>query len=190
MSGPLSSALIAAVGALDKLGLRYAIVGGLAAGAWGIARSTRDADLYVELPAPRRLELSRALTDAGFDVPAMDEELQNFGVFRSKSSAGVFVDIFDAVGPLGEQLLAHRRKIEVFDHELWVTAPEELFLLKAFSDRARAFEDLVGLASLPGLGLDLEYIQEWAKRLDASMGSDEVSERIRNALAQARGIPC
>jgi hypothetical protein len=63
-------------------------------------------------------------------------------------------------------------------------------LLKAFSDRARDFEDLVGLASLPGLGLDLEYIQEWAKRLDASMGSDEVSERIRNALAQARGIPC
>jgi hypothetical protein len=59
-------------------------------------------------------------------------------------------------------------------------------LLKAFSERARDFEDIVGPASLPKLQLDLKYIQEWEKRLDDSIGGDEVTERVREALAQGR----
>jgi predicted nucleotidyltransferase len=186
MTGALSGALLSAVRALDKAGLRYALVGGLAVGAWGVSRSTRDADLYAELPLDRRLELRRALEVNGFHVPAMDDELRTFGVFRSRSADGVFVDIFDAVGPLGAQLLERRREIEVFDTKLWVTAPEELFLLKAFSDRARDFEDLVSLASLRRLKLDIGYIEAWAARLDQSIGSNEVTERVKRALAKAR----
>ena len=172
MSATLSRALLGAVSVLDGMGLRYAVVGGLAVGAWGVSRSTRDADLYAELPSSRRPELQRELEAAGFHVPAMDEELRTFGVFRSRSAEGVFVDIFDAVGPLGEQLLNRRREIKVLGKKLWVTAPEELFLLKAFSDRARDFEDLVGLASISQLKLDLGYIETWAGRLDESIGSE------------------
>jgi hypothetical protein len=182
----LAHALIRAIDAIDEVGLRYAIVGGLAAGAWGVNRSTRDADLYAELSPVGRQRLKPALESRKFDVPAMEEELGTFGVFRARSADGVFVDIFDAVGPLGEALLEHRRQIDVFDRKLWVTAPEELFLLKAFSDRERDFEDLVSLASLPKLQLDLEYILSWARRLDESIGSNEVTERVRSALSKAR----
>jgi hypothetical protein len=59
-------------------------------------------------------------------------------------------------------------------------------LLKAFSERARDFEDLVSLASLPDLKLDLGYIEQWAARLDQSIGTDEVTERVRQALAKAK----
>jgi hypothetical protein len=182
MTLALERALTGAIESLDEVGLPYAIVGGLAAGAWGVNRSTRDADLYAELPAGRRELLQQALRNRGFHVPAMNEELGTFGVFRSRSADGVFVDIFDAVGPLGEALLLHRREISVFDRKVWVTAPEELFLLKAFSDRARDFDDLVSLASRPELKLNVEYIAQWAKALDQSIGSDEVSERVRKAL--------
>lgn len=186
MIGALSGALLSAVRALDEVGLRYALVGGLAVGAWGVSRSTRDADIYAELPPDRQPVLRRALEAEGFEVPGMEEELRTFGVFRSRSVDGVFVDIFNAVGPLGEQLLDHRREIEVFDRKLWVTAPEELFLLKAFSERARDFEDLVSLASLRELKLDLVYIEDWAARLDQSIGTDEVTGRVRQALAKAK----
>lgn len=186
MTTGLAHTLIRAIDAIDEVGLRYAIVGGLAAGAWGVNRSTRDADLYVELSSAGRQRLKPALESREFEVPAMEEELRTFGVFRSRSADGVFVDIFDAVGPLGDALLEHRREIDVFDRKLWVTAPEELFLLKAFSDRARDFEDLVSLASIPKLQLDLEYIQSWARRLDESIGGNEVSERVRAALSKAR----
>jgi len=186
MTGALPRTLLAAVDALDGLKLRYAIVGGLAVGAWGVSRSTRDADLYAELATDRRTDLQRALEAAGFHVPAMEEELRTLGMFRSRSAEGIFVDIFDAVGPLGEQLLSRRRQIDVFGKRLWVTAPEELFLLKAFSERARDFEDLVGLASVPRLKLDLGYIRDWARRLDESIGSDEVTTRVNQALAKAK----
>jgi hypothetical protein len=185
MTGSLAHALTDAVDALDQVGLRYAIVGGLAAGAWGVSRSTRDADLYAELPSDRRGALQAALEHKGFHVPAMHQELQQFGVFRSRSGDGVFVDIFDAVGPLGDQILTRRRELTVFQHTLWVTTPEDLFLLKAFSDRARDFEDLVALARQPRARLDLDYIDDWSKRLDQSIGGDEVGERVRRALADA-----
>ncbi|MBN2576458.1 MAG: nucleotidyltransferase [Deltaproteobacteria bacterium] len=186
MTAALEHALTDAVEVFDQAEIRYAIVGGLAVGAWGVSRSTRDVDFYAELPSGRRPGLAKALVEKGFDVPAMEEELRRFGVFRSRSSEGVFVDIFDAVGPLGEELLAHRREVAVFGRTLWVTAPEELFLLKAFSDRERDFEDLVSLASLPRLRIDFDYVRKWAERLDRSIGSDEVSGRVRESLARAQ----
>jgi hypothetical protein len=44
-------ALFEGVSALEALGLRYAVVGGLAVGVWALPRATRDVDLYAELPS-------------------------------------------------------------------------------------------------------------------------------------------
>jgi predicted nucleotidyltransferase len=186
MTAPLELALTSAIEALDEANLRYAVIGGLAVGAWGVSRSTRDADLYAELPSERRAALRTALESRGFHVPAMLEELERYGVFRSRSAHGVFVDIFDAVGPLGDALLERRRELQVFGRTVWVTAAEELFLLKAFSERERDFDDLVSLASLPKLGLDVSYIRDWATKLDQSIGGDEVSDRVTRALERAK----
>lgn len=106
----LGKALVSTLEVLEDVGLRYAIVGGLAIGAWGVSRSTRDVDVYVELPSDRRI-LEKALSRRGFHVPAMEEELERFGVFRSRSADGIFVDIFPAVGPLGEAILERRKSI-------------------------------------------------------------------------------
>ena len=59
--------------------------------------------------------------------------------------SGVFVDIFDATGPLGEAILTHRQRCQVGEVALWYARAEELAALKAFSDRPRDFEDLVAL---------------------------------------------
>lgn len=66
---------------------------------------------------------------------------------------------------------------------LWVIAPEERAALKAFSDRPRDFVDLVTFVNRTKAKLDLGYVEEWARTLDASIGTDEVSERVHNALA-------
>ena len=142
MTPEVGQALLAAVDTLDGLGIRYAIVGGLAVGAWGVNRSTRDADLYAELPEAERPALQRAMERRGFHVPAMDEEL------------------------------------------VWFIAPEDLAVLKAFSERPRDFEDLVNLSAVVGARMDVAYIRRWAKQLDESIGSNDVSERLEKALAQ------
>src|SRR5262245_13522969 len=137
MTPKLKRALDDGVEAVEGLGLRYAVVGGLAVGAWAIPRATRDVDIYAELPQSMRPALARELTARGFQIPAMEEELERFGVFRSRSRDGVFLDIFDSTGPLGAAILDRRRQAPLAGRILWVVAPEDLALLKAFSDRPR-----------------------------------------------------
>jgi hypothetical protein len=183
----LEKSLLAAVETLDSLQLKYAVVGGLAVSAWARPRSTRDVDLYAEIPEGFEVELQHGLEDRGFHVPALSEELQQYGVFRSKHRAsGVFLDIFSATGPLGEAILEHRRKIVLDSHELWLISAENLVLLKAFSDRPRDFEDLVMLYG-NGPTLDQAYIDHWTRMLDESIGTTEVAERIQRARTRGAG---
>lgn len=188
---PLQPALDAALDALEGLGLRYAVVGGLAVGAWGVPRATKDVDLYAELATAVRPRLRRELLQRNFDVPAMDEELERFGVFRSLfRPTSVFVDIFDAENPLGEAILKRRREVQVQGRIRWTAAAEDLAVLKAFSDRARDHEDLMKLIAVGGGKLDMPYIENWARELDRSMGGDEVTERLKRAQHEAaRRVP-
>ncbi len=185
MEAKLRNALTRAIEAVESIGLRHAIVGGIAVGAWGVVRATKDADLYVELPEAMRDPLRRAMEVRGFDVPAMESELAHFGVFRIRSDAGVFVDVFNSVGPLGEAILDRRKQVDVGDRRFWVASAEDLFVLKAFSDRERDHQDLEQLVRTLGDQLDRPYIDRWARDLDASIGSNEVTGRVRDAWARA-----
>lgn len=181
-------ALLEGVSAVEEVGLRYAIVEGLALGVWAIPRATRDVDLYVELPASSRSNLRETLTRRGFDVPAMDAELAQFGVFRSKLlKERVFLDIFDAVGPLGESILNRKRRVTAAGRDLWFASAEDLALLKAFSDRPRDHDDLVALVSISEPPLDEGYLKRWTTLLDESIGGTEVSDRIMEARRRASG---
>lgn len=187
MSTPvLREALDAATEALESLGLRYALIGGLAVSVWSAARATQDIDLYADLPVERRPDIRQALMLRGFDVPAMDEELERFGVFRSLfRPTDVFVDVFDADNPIGEAILSRRREVKAEGKVRWTAAPEDLVILKAFSDRPRDFEDLMKLVAVREPMLDMDYVERWARELDRSIGGDEVSERLRQARAGA-----
>lgn len=115
----------------------------------------------------------------------MAEELNRFGVFRSKDeSTGVFVDIFDAVGSLGEAILQHRIQGRLADVSVWLARADELAVLKLYSDRRRDFDDVVALIEHADISVD--YLQRWAKELDASIGSDEVCARLASALQEAQ----
>jgi hypothetical protein len=182
----LRAALDAAIEAFEGLGLRYALVGGLAVSVWSAARATKDIDLYADLPGERRKDIRQELVHRGFDVPAMDEELERFGVFRSLfRPTDVFVDVFDADNPIGEAILSRRCEVKAEGKVRWTAAPEELVILKAFSDRPRDFEDLIKLIAIREPRLDMDYIERWARDLDRSIGGDEVSERLRLAKVGA-----
>ena len=131
---PLRPPLDIATEVLDRLSIRYALVGGLAVGVWGASRATDDIDLFAEIVPSVRPLLRRELVQREFDVPAMEEELQQFGVFRSLfRPTDVYLDIFDAQNPLGEAILARRRNVPVQGRARWTAAAEDLAVLKAFS---------------------------------------------------------
>lgn len=173
---------------LDRLGRPYAVAGGLAVAAWGVPRATRDVDAYVALDAPSdRDAVRRGLEGLGYHVPAMEREIEEMGVFRSRSPDGVFLDLFNATGPLGEAILAGRRAVRLADRSIWYVAPEELAVLKAFSDRPRDHEDLAALMAVMADRLDLDRVRRWARRIDAELGAGEVMERLQRAQQAAGG---
>jgi hypothetical protein len=141
------------------------------------------------MPSSRRArhDLERELGRRGFDVPAMEEELRQFGVFRSKlRRERVFFDIFDATGPLGEAILERRRKVATDGGDIWFASAEDVALLKAFSDRARDQDDLVALLAVSRPGLDASYMDTWVRLLDESIGGTDVSERLAEARRRAQ----
>lgn len=190
MTPELERTLGRAVEALDALRLRYAVIDGLAFSAWAEPRATREVDLYCELPPAQLDPLRRELEARGFHAPAVREDLARFGAFRCRSRAdGVFLDLFDAVGPLGEAILDRRRALAFDDKTLWLCSPEDLVVLKAFSNQERDFEDLATLVTRLGRTLDAPYIDRWARQLDEGLGSDEVRERIRRARTRISTSP-
>ncbi|MBI4677085.1 MAG: hypothetical protein HY748_05830 [Elusimicrobia bacterium] len=51
---------------MQSLGIRHALVGGWAAVAWGVVRTTRDIDLLADIPATARRAAAADLQKAGF----------------------------------------------------------------------------------------------------------------------------
>ncbi|MBI3186047.1 MAG: hypothetical protein HYZ28_28250 [Myxococcales bacterium] len=185
MNVHLERPLLSALDALGECRLRYALVGGLAVGVWGVPRATGDVDLWAELPDRLRPKLRGALIARGFEVPDMEGELQQFGVFRSLfRPQRIFLDVFDAGNPLGEAILAHRVRARLFDRSVWLVRAEELAVLKAIADRAKDRDDLVAIlrSSRP----DTRVILHWAEQVDRSIGSTEVRDRFEAALRAAK----
>src|SRR5438093_11402934 len=61
------------VDALNRGGVRYVIVGGLAAGTHGVVRATRDLDLVPDPERSNMDRLARVLSDLGGQHPVTDQ---------------------------------------------------------------------------------------------------------------------
>jgi hypothetical protein len=184
MNNPLAQVLSAAIRAVEGLDFRYALVGGLALAARGGIRATRAVDLFVAIPDQGRPRLQAALEAEGFHVPALEEELTAMGVFRSRHrGAGLFLDIFNAVGELGDAILDHCTPVQLATLSVATARAEEIAVLKVFSDRPRDTDDLRRLLTASLGSFDLAYVRKWAVALDASLRSDEVSKRLDDAIA-------
>lgn len=64
-------------GALDRAGVEWMLVGGLAVGAWTEPRGTKDCDLAIAVPEDAT-SLARTLADAGLGVPFDGERVRRW----------------------------------------------------------------------------------------------------------------
>jgi hypothetical protein len=184
-------ATLAVVTVLDDLGLRYLIGGSLASSLHGIPRSTRDADLAVELPAPRVGELVAALRDSFY----VDDEAARSAVARRASFNVIHlptmfkVDLFvlgdDA---LARSELARRERHSIGDPpvEVFVASAEDVVIQKLLWYRLgrevsdRQWLDLVGVLKVQGERLDTDYLRRWAGELG-------LEDLLGEAVEAARG---
>lgn len=184
---------------LSELGLRWALVGGLAVSARAAPRFTRDLDLAVAAPNDKAAEtLVASLVARGYAVVAVVEQtaVSRLATVRlvppSESEQGVVVDLLFASSGIEAEIVAAADTIEVMPSLMVpVAKPGHLLALKVLSrDDAERPQDAADIrALLDGLSDEEERLATEAATLIQHRGfnrSREIVADVRTALALRR----
>lgn len=164
MSSP-RAVLIASLDTLKAGGFDYILYGGLAAGLWGEPRYTEDVDLVLFIPERHAVKFLREAAKHGF---AVDEDLaiqqiQVSGWARLPLGAKKspwHLDLTLGDSPFDRSALARKKRVELFEREIWVASPEDLLVYKLVSWRDRDVMDVHAIVKRQKY-LDLPYLKKW-----------------------------
>ncbi len=175
----LLAALEPVVSVLEELGVEYSVVGSVASSAYGIARSTVDADIVANLPAVRVDALvARLEQDYYVDRDAARDATRRRSMFNVIHLATMIkVDVY----VLGNRefdrgSFARRVTRTLIDTKgartYQLDTAEDTVLHKLEWYRAggdvsdRQWGDIVGVLTIQGDALDRAYLDHWANVLD------------------------
>ncbi|MBS1248817.1 MAG: hypothetical protein MAG431_00379 [Chloroflexi bacterium] len=165
------------VEALDKLNIPYFITGSLATATHGVARSTMDVDMLVDLQLKEVEPFERYLEGAFFvDVQMMRKAIRQGRSFNIIHKETVFkVDFFPIKNsPFDQVQLSRRIALSLTgnpDQKAYVSSPEDNILAKLAWYRKggevsdRQWGDVINVIKIQGDSLDRKYLRKWALHL-------------------------
>jgi hypothetical protein len=140
---------------LEREGVRYVVVSGVAVVLRGRVRPVFDLDIVVD-PAPdESARALRALLGAGF-VPSIPLPLSVVSVMRTFDNAGREVDLFTRYHIPFEALWADAEHVPVGGGVARVVSLEHLLRAKRINGRPHDLEDIAGLLALEAGGMGKE----------------------------------
>lgn len=168
----ISKALRDIVSIMERLGLAYAVIGGIAVRAYGIPRPTYDLDFTVSIPRDRLTELYGSVEASGYSVPenyqsGWVDTVAGMPLVKIRcylQGQGVDVDVFLAETPFQQEIVNRRRLVETLDGSVWLASPEDVVLLKLLAYRSRDISDVNDILFTHGQ-LDKDYLLHWAERI-------------------------
>ena len=174
--------------ALDTLGVPYAVMGGIAASAWGLPRFTHDIDVAVNLRASETGPLLRTLEERGYVIPeefrrGWSDRLAGTRKLAVKRLLGKHVwdvDVFLAESDFLRSALRRRRLVDLDGRQTPLITPEDLIVMKLLAWRPKDQGDIDDLLLVVG-ALDEAYLREWAERLAIRDRLDEAWRRAGRA---------
>jgi predicted nucleotidyltransferase len=165
-------------GVLERAGVPYMVIGGLANLAWGEPRTTMDVDITVntgETSIPAILELAKELGSLLAEDP--EEVAERGRLVPIRTLGGVRVDMALATLPFELDAIARARIIDLEGVEIPVCTPEDLIVMKSVSQRARDHEDVIGILRRQRDSLDLERLDQTISGLAAELSEPELADR-------------
>jgi hypothetical protein len=162
---------------LEPLQVPMAVMGGLALAKWKSIRATRYVDLLVD-PGDTPIDnLIQQLQGAGFRakrsdpvIRLTDAEFIQLWYEPPETLIDVQVDFMLARTPFQKEAVARRVRIpdKGLGFETAVVSCENLILLKLCAGRLIDRADAVDLLRANRNSLDVDYLLQWAERLDLS----------------------
>lgn len=141
---------------LVAAGADFVVVGGLAVGAWGVVRGTKDVDVVVAPDAPNLKRIAAVAVAAGGHVQQGDALLGTPISIASALAHGEQVAIETNLGrldvvqgldgvPSFEELKSRATEVEILGTEVWVCSRDDLMAMKRAAGRTRDLADLEDL---------------------------------------------
>lgn len=166
---------------LSEAGIASMVIGGIAVGAWGEPRLTRDADLKVLL-GRQDAEQLLAVLGADYDPlsPNAREMLRRQAMVFVQDSLGARLDLLLADTPYDVSAIDRGRDVEIEPGiTLRMCSPEDLVIYKLISTRPRDHEDVVGVIRRQGGALDHSYVESWLRQFEQALDDSTLVSEYR-----------
>jgi len=167
-SAPGQSALLMADVAelLSKQGVRYAVIGAMAAAVHGIVRASLDADAVVALQVREAPTLRQFLTEEGYDTALRTGDVDDPipGLLEIKDRHGNRVDLLIGLRGMDPELLDRTRQVRLAEAVLEVVGREDFIAMKAFAGGPVDLADARAVIDLDRGSLDLKLLRRLAQR--------------------------
>jgi len=183
----LEALAISLIEAVESAGVEFMVVGAVAAGAYGVPRSTRDVDLLISANIAGALAAVIAKLEpvAQFDAQILFDTL-TWGrrhVGLSRSAPPFKIELFEMFDdPFVKSEFARRQNVFVptLARATWLPTPEDVIVQKLRWGRSKDLDDARDVLAVQSPNtLDMAYIRNWCMQ-------HGTEKRLEIALA---GIP-
>jgi hypothetical protein len=172
---------------LERAGIDYCIVGGLASIAYGRPRLTLDADLVVSLQPMQVRSLIEAFPAKDFYLPPADvlhAELQresrgHFNILHQHSALRADCYLLGR-SELAQWEIVNRQRLPFGSGDAWFAPPESIIVHKLIFHREggseKHIDDIRGILTAC-TSIDRTIIERWVEQLGLTEGWSKASER-------------
>jgi hypothetical protein len=170
---------------LDGVKIPYVLVGSFASNAYGVSRSTQDADIVVQTRSGQISELTKALGPA-FELETQMQFETVTGTQKTllrERESGFAIELFElSSDPHDQQRFSRRRQLSVLDRETWILTVEDVLVTKLnwlrLANRTKDMLDIRSVIAVQGDAIDWPYVERWCDQ----HGSRPLLEKIRDEL--------
>jgi predicted nucleotidyltransferase len=170
---------------LDKLSVKYMIIGGQAVLLYGEPRLTKDIDVTLGAGAERLndiLDLSKKLK-----LIPLAHDVKNFVehtmVLPLKDNvSGLRIDFIFSFTDYEREAIERAKPVKVKKRTVNFASAEDIIIHKIFSGRPRDLEDIRGILK-KNKDIGRDYINKWLKVFDES-GSDNLMGKFKSVDAE------
>lgn len=170
---------------MEQAGLPSVVIGGLAVGAWGEPRLTRDADLKVLARRDERSRILQILADFTPLHADPDEAFRRHGVAFFQDPIGTRIDVMLAETSFDETAIGRARTVEIQPGlPLRICSAEDLIVYKMVSLRLRDRVDVEGIIRRQGDQLDDTYVEDWLRQFEQALDDSTLISEYRRLRQQ------
>jgi len=167
-SAPGQSALLMAdvAGFLATQGVRYAVIGAMAAAVHGVVRASLDADAVVTLQAQEARALRQSLIEAGYEAQLRvgDPDDPIPALLEVRDRHGNRVDLLIGLRGMDPEALNRTRQVALAGTTLEIVGREDFVAMKAFAGGPVDLADARAVMDLDRGSLDVELLRRLAQR--------------------------